>query len=431
MAKAVSPYIANQIGQVFKGNDFENSKNGNNELAGVGSPQHLLAHAILGAAVSYATGNDALTGGLGASAGEGTALIILSKYIYKVDNPSELTAEQKDTISSIASLAGLALGASTGNVTDAVNVGETAKVAVEDNGMGGDQIGMRRKTNAELAKETWEMIHGPLGKFLNKNQKYILIGTDFLPVLGDIKGYAEAEDTGDYIFASIGLVPLYGDALQKAHKAEKAYEKAKAAKDSEGMKKASQEAVNVLKSQGKASEVTASQIIKKVENGQNIKPVVNAQAGSKGNWDRSVNKPTFEPNKQYKLSNGHSYHTDSMGRVNKVEGQLSLNKMDRNTYQQGKAGKAENATGDDGGHLIASTLGGAGDRINMVPQTSTLNRGDWKRMEDKLKQEVKAGKTVSVKIEVGYSTNGSKRPNYFKVTPTIDGKPNRPFEFEQ
>ena len=134
VAKAISPQIAFQIGQAFKDNDFENSINKDNELSGVGSPQHLLAHAILGAAVSVATGNDAFAGGLGASAGEGTALI-LSKYIYKVDNPSELTAEQKDTISSIASLTGVALGATTGNVTDAVNAGETAVVAVQDNGL--------------------------------------------------------------------------------------------------------------------------------------------------------------------------------------------------------------------------------------------------------------------------------------------------------
>ena len=134
VAKAISPQVAFQIGQAFKDNDYANSKNKDNELSGVGSPQHLLAHDILGAAVSVATGNDALTGGLGASAGEGTALI-LSKYIYKVDNPSELTAEQKDTISSIASLTGVALGATTGNVTDAVNAGETALVAVQDNGL--------------------------------------------------------------------------------------------------------------------------------------------------------------------------------------------------------------------------------------------------------------------------------------------------------
>ena len=132
VAKAISPQVVYKIGEAFKDNDFENYINGNNELSGVGSSQHLLAHALLGAAVSVATGNDALAGGLGASAGEGTALI-LSKYIYKVDNPSELTAKQKDTISSIASLAGLAIGASTGNVTDAVNAGETALVAVQDN----------------------------------------------------------------------------------------------------------------------------------------------------------------------------------------------------------------------------------------------------------------------------------------------------------
>ena len=134
VAKAISPQVAFQIGQAFKDNDYANSKNKDNELSGVGSPQHILAHLLLGAAVSYATGNDPLTGGLGASAGEGTA-IILSKYIYKVDNPNELTAEQKDTISSIASLTGVALGATTGNVTDAVNAGETALVAVQDNGL--------------------------------------------------------------------------------------------------------------------------------------------------------------------------------------------------------------------------------------------------------------------------------------------------------
>jgi len=98
----------------------------NTELAGVNSPQHLLAHALLGAAVSAATGNDALTGGISASSGEVTATL-LSKYVYKVDNPSELTAEQKNTISNITTLAGVAIGSSTGEVTDAVNAGEAAQ----------------------------------------------------------------------------------------------------------------------------------------------------------------------------------------------------------------------------------------------------------------------------------------------------------------
>ena len=134
VAKAISPQIAYQIGEAFKNNDFKNAMNEDNELAGVGSPQHILAHAILGAAVSAATGNDALIGGTSAAVGEGQALL-LSKYLYDTKDPSELTAEQKDTISSIASLAGLAMGASTGEVTDAVNAGETALVAVQDNGL--------------------------------------------------------------------------------------------------------------------------------------------------------------------------------------------------------------------------------------------------------------------------------------------------------
>ena len=131
VAKAVSPQVANQIGQYFKKNDFLNDLD-NGSRSQTGSPEHLLAHTLLGAAVSYATGNDMVTGGLGASAGEGTA-ILLTKYIYKVDDPSELTAEQKDTISNITTLAGVAIGSSIGEVTDAVNAGETAKVAVEDN----------------------------------------------------------------------------------------------------------------------------------------------------------------------------------------------------------------------------------------------------------------------------------------------------------
>lgn len=122
---------------------------------------------------------------------------------------------------------------------------------------------------------------------------------------------------------------------------------------------------------------------------------------------------------------------NSLGRVNKVEGQLSLDKMDRNTHQQRVVGKAENATGDEGGHLIASSLGGAGDRINIVPQARTLNRGDWKAMENTIRKELEAGKSVSVKIEVGYPSGNTTRPDKFVVTPTINGIPQRPFEFQQ
>ncbi len=132
-AKAVSPYMSNQIGQYFKTNEALNDLD-DGDRAEQSSAQHLLAHAILGGAVSYATGNDALTGGLSAGAGEATAPLLMA-YLYETDDPDELTAEQKDTISVITGFVGSTIGATTGNVTDAVNAGETSKVAVEGNGM--------------------------------------------------------------------------------------------------------------------------------------------------------------------------------------------------------------------------------------------------------------------------------------------------------
>ena len=90
------------------------------------------AGSIAVARVSYATGNDALTGGLSAAAGEATAPL-LSKYLYQTEALSELIAEQKDTISSIASIVGGTIGATTGSASNTANAAETSVVAVEDN----------------------------------------------------------------------------------------------------------------------------------------------------------------------------------------------------------------------------------------------------------------------------------------------------------
>lgn len=93
------------------------------------------------------------------------------------------------------------------------------------------------------------------------------------------------------------------------------------------------------------------------------------------------------------------------------------------------AGKCGNP-GDEGGHLIASSLGGAGDRINIVPQTATLNRGDWKAMENAFRAALNDGKSVTVKIDVGYPAGGGVRPDTFFVTATIDGV-KKEFPFRQ
>ena len=90
--RAVSPELAYRIGQEFKRKDQE------------GSAQHLLAHAILGAAVSYATDNNITTGAL-SGAGSEVAAPALSDFLFNTKDPKELTQEQKDTIVSILNLA--------------------------------------------------------------------------------------------------------------------------------------------------------------------------------------------------------------------------------------------------------------------------------------------------------------------------------------
>ena len=57
-----------------------------------------------------------------------------------MDKPSELTAEQKDTVSAITSALGVGIGATTGDANNAANAAETNKVAVEDNYLSQKQI---------------------------------------------------------------------------------------------------------------------------------------------------------------------------------------------------------------------------------------------------------------------------------------------------
>ena len=78
--------------------------------------------------------------------------------------------------------------------------------------------------------------------------------------------------------------------------------------------------------------------------------------------------------------------------------------------------------GDQGGHLIAASLGGIGERINLVPQTGTLNQGAYKAMENEFRVALTQGKSVSVKIDLVYPSISSQRPGEFLVRATIDGE---------
>ena len=65
----------------------------------------------------------------------------------------------------------------------------------------------------------------------------------FIPIICDIKSFAQAKTATDYLFALLGVVPGIGEAIQ-------AYKVAKAAKNLQGMKKALDKAATVATAQG-------------------------------------------------------------------------------------------------------------------------------------------------------------------------------------
>ena len=160
VTRAVSPQVAYQIGQYFKENKLKNEIDSGNRPEEQ-SPQHLLAHAVLGAAVSAATGNDITAGALAGATSEKTAPILAS-YLYGKDT-KELTQEQKDTVTSIITLgtAGIAYGASDGSVSDAVNASEVGKVGVENNNLSPIDFGpIANDLSSMFYAEKWKQEQG-------------------------------------------------------------------------------------------------------------------------------------------------------------------------------------------------------------------------------------------------------------------------------
>ena len=117
IAGASAPYLAQQVKDLTAGDDAAN----------------LMAHAVLGAVLARAGGNSALVGAGGAVAAEATARLIRSELYGNVSN-DDLTAEQKQTISALSTLAAGISGSAVGkDALSAVAAAQVGKNAVENN----------------------------------------------------------------------------------------------------------------------------------------------------------------------------------------------------------------------------------------------------------------------------------------------------------
>ncbi|MCW7760692.1 filamentous hemagglutinin N-terminal domain-containing protein [Photorhabdus luminescens] len=84
----------------------------------------------------------------------------------------------------------------------------------------------------------------------------ISFGTDFVPVVGDIKGFVEAQSALDYLAAAVAIIPGAGDAAGKTIKAvEKALQKGDVGEASKLINKASDEIASVSRPSHRKSEI--------------------------------------------------------------------------------------------------------------------------------------------------------------------------------
>ncbi|MEN4744233.1 VENN motif pre-toxin domain-containing protein [Pantoea agglomerans] len=115
---AAAPYLAEKI------HELTMDANGK-----VNTEANLMAHAVLGAVTSYAAGNAALAGASGAVMGE-----YIAQQLYPGVKRSDLSEEQRQTISALGTLAaGLAGGVVGDSTADAVAGAQAGKNAVENN----------------------------------------------------------------------------------------------------------------------------------------------------------------------------------------------------------------------------------------------------------------------------------------------------------
>jgi hypothetical protein len=245
---------------------------------------------------------------------------------------------------------------------------------------------------------------------------------------------------GDFLGAglsAVSMIPYIDDAAKLGklgHWAETAAKAADLAKVDSAFASAARPALEKLKDAIDAlpldklpasARETLEGASRKLDEALSVRPRVELEQGAKGGWNVQLNGP-LQPNTDYVVSGRYTYHTDVNGRVEQVTGTLDLKHVDRNGYQQTKAGQEggikDGQAGDEGGHLIAAIFNGPGEQINYHAMDGTLNKSGWKVMENEWSAALKEGKSVDVEIKAVFDGD-SKRPEAFRVEYVIDGKP--------
>ncbi|MGK3144345.1 VENN motif pre-toxin domain-containing protein [Pantoea sp. C2G6] len=264
-AGGMAPYIASKIKQ--ETSTVVDGQVKTNVLA------NTMAHAVAGAVLAQLAGNSASAGAAGAAGGELMARAIL-RTMYPGKQASELTEDEKQVVSALGQLAAqLSAGVASGSVEGGIQGAVAGKNAVENNAL--SDIAQAQSEGKTLEQKAGEYVEAENERYKKENcggmsaeacsvkmyterrealKETVSLGADFVPVVGDIKSFAEAQSALDYLAAAIGIIPGAGDAAGKVIRAaETALKKGDIAEASKLINKASDEISGHLPGPGQTS----------------------------------------------------------------------------------------------------------------------------------------------------------------------------------
>ncbi|MFP1898999.1 hemagglutinin repeat-containing protein [Lonsdalea quercina] len=232
-------------------------------------------HTLASAVLAKAQGGNATAGAAGGFIAAASAKTFAQALYGK--EAEELAPDEKMVILNLVSALGAAGGGlATGDTSGMVSAGNAARVEVENNalsdiienkvsGVSQEEKYQNAQKQLVAAVEEFKAQHcagmsaDACSAKISEHRDELLkgaagFGLDFVPVVGDIKGFAEAQSAIDYLGAMAGLIPVAGDAAGKAIKAaETALKKGDVAEASKLINKASDEISGYLPSPGHVS----------------------------------------------------------------------------------------------------------------------------------------------------------------------------------
>ncbi|MDY4525147.1 MAG: DNA/RNA non-specific endonuclease [Treponema sp.] len=130
-------------------------------------------------------------------------------------------------------------------------------------------------------------------------------------------------------------------------------------------------------------------------------------------------KGYLKPNIEYTAGeNSYTYKTDNQGRIVHAEA-VPLKEKPRDERIPHNSQSPDKVSGDDAGHIIGDQFGGSPDIDNIISQKSGLNRGEYKKLEGYLRNQIREGNKVEVLYDLKYEEE-SRRPEEISVTYRIN-----------